>query len=102
MITYVRSILSRGAELACTAVRLSRRSTGRHAAAIDWSPDWLPPTPLPELEPLPPWEPRVPRYAPPARLETEWLSRRYAELYSWSAEMERRIYGATASVSYGF
>lgn len=75
--------------------------TGRHVARIGAEEVWLPPTPMPALAPLPPWEPRAPRYVPAPVLTSEWLSARYAELYQWVADMERCIYAVPVEVHYG-
>lgn len=98
MIPHAWNVLSRLATIACVPLRLLRRSPGVHAAPRRETGLWLPPTPMPELAPLPEWRPRVAPYVPAQKLTSEWLSREYAILYSWAADMERKIYGVTGHV----
>lgn len=101
MIPPVRNVRAIVAELACTVARLARRSHGRHVARIGADEPWLPQTQAPEPYQPELHHPRVPRYVEAKPLCSEWLSREYAILYSWSAQMEARIYGTNLAGIYG-
>lgn len=83
------------------ACRLARRNTGRHVADSLAGADWLPPTPLPDLAPLPPSPPRV----IPAMRDAGWYVRKYYDDIEWQMvyrlrEIRSRSY-AKVTVSYG-
>lgn len=91
MIHALRRWRLRVALASCAPLRLTRRPAGRHHADSLAAANWYPRTPAPEPAQLELRKPRVIPDVKRERLASEWLSREYATLYQWVADMETAI-----------